>query len=606
MRKYGFFLFVVFLWQANAAFAQKSVGIVVTEKTISISPSFATLRVGGRYGDYGSGGWTEFRAKINGEYRDGIANWTINGNPAGNTSIGFLTGYEGDYVTPAQLPPNPPYVKLRAARKDNPNDYDEITIRLVDTPRSYRLLVDLSHSFLFSWHNAAYNFQLGQPLQVTASLQKSLKPELLENYDAVIITNGHTDVPFLDYEILAVKDFVNQGGGLLLVSENANGQAPVNEVNRLAKNFGIRFGEPALRPFVTAVADNTAAKPAVLAIDSAITVDSNSGQTEILATDSRGLAIALKKKFGNGNVAAIGSIDIVNNQQNRPFLLALIERLSQNMTAKTKTDMPVLFDAGCDNRLPLQQAGPAIEVCIADALLNYYPPALKLLMQKVPEVMKIETRLLGYVFPREKISIDMITAGGFSSIGGDGTAHVGVALVKEPLVDNVGIFAHEVLGPWHYPRTVVQPIGETISMWHSEEAFIQMGGEYTASGRATRNWHLGNFFFGDPTFVKFDIAKDFYSNTPVAFGKVHWIFDALRFYLGEDFFRKYWQTIQNPVNGVCDWPGSLTTDDFIFWMSVANEVNLFPFFEGIGTTVHPENYPVLPYKALSLKKQNRK
>jgi len=604
-------IFFVLLFVAGVASGQRAKATsrvihanVRVLKTVTIDPPPPiTLRTGGIYGDYNSGGWMQFRAKINEEYTYGVVNWTIDGSLTGNSSIGFLTGYEGDYISPAQLP-NPPYVNLRAAKGDNPNDYDELIIHLIDIPRSYRLLVDLSHSFLFSWHNATDIFRFGQPFQVTASLQRSLQSKLLENYDAVIIPNAHTDIPFYSYEILALRDFVNRGGGLLMVSENSNGQAPVDAMNHLAKEFGLQFGAPAIAPFI--LQDNSILQPTPLpvsvSIKNAISVSGTADleQMAVIVADVTGRAVAITGRVGAGYVAAIGDIDIVAGTKNKEFLTQLTEWLAQNFTAEN-TGQAVPVDAGCDFRLPirLNTPVPAVEICVSDSLLGYYPPALNLLVlaQKIPEILEAETKLLGYDYPHKKISVDMITTGGFSFVDAQGTAHAGVPLLKES-VDIIATFAHEILGPWHYPKTVVQPIGEGSSMWHSEETLIQMGGEYAIRGWDLRQWHLGNFYNDDPTGTQFDIAKDFLTNTPVAFGKVHWIFNILRFYLGNEFFRKYWKTIQDPKNDIgSEWAFSI--DDFIYWMSVANKINLFPFFKEIGTTIHPEIFPALPFLNLN-------
>jgi len=117
--------------------------------------------------------------------------------------------------------------------------------------------------------------------------------------------------------------------------------------------------------------------------------------------------------------------------------------------------------------------------------------------------------------------------------------HVGVPLGKASSMDAIMVFSHEILGPWHYPRTIVQPLGEAISMWHSEQAAIALSGALAARGRELQQMHLSNFWAGDPTGLRYDVAKDFNSDMPTGFGKAHFIYDTLRSQLGEEFFRNY-------------------------------------------------------------------
>src|SRR3989344_8989902 len=341
MRKLAvLFLLFVFFGLGQQALAQKSAG--VAQPKISINPSFVFLKTGGRYGDYNSGGWMQFRALVDGQDQVGNLDWTINGLPLGNAEIGHLTGYEGDYITPS-FPPAQQYVTLRATSKSNPANYGEAKILIVDAPRRYRVLLDLSHSFLFVWHNASVNL-LNGAFETTATLQRSLRAKLLESYDVVVIQNGHTDVQFLDYEIEALVNFVAGGGGLLLLS---NHQAPVEAMNQLAERFGLNFG------------------------------------SQVLA-----------KKFSKGRFATIGDVDFISgdNPKNKEIFLRTVawlsEKLSENLQAQNLEPLP--RDAGCDNRLPvptnllnLENVPVQTEICIADSMLAYYPPALNLFMQKI-------------------------------------------------------------------------------------------------------------------------------------------------------------------------------------------------------------------------------
>ena len=99
MRKLAVLLFV-FFGLGQQVLAQKSAsGVVVSATTasvaqpkISINPSFVFLKTDGRYGDYNSGGWMQFRALVDGAVQVGNLDWTINGLPLGNAEIGHLTG----------------------------------------------------------------------------------------------------------------------------------------------------------------------------------------------------------------------------------------------------------------------------------------------------------------------------------------------------------------------------------------------------------------------------------------------------------------------------------------------------------------------------------
>ena len=575
---------------------------VQTSSTFSIFPPRMKLNIGGEYGDYNGGGFWQFRTQ-------GIDNrdveWSVSGIVGGNEMVGTVvdgnTYGAGDYTSPATLP-NPPYVTLRATNRSDPSDYDEITIALTDQ-RLRRVLNDLSHSFLFLWHGPMMNEYLAwhHYLRTTTRFE-SLSSQLVDNYDLVVIPNAHTNVPFLDYETQALVDFVVNGGGLLLVGEKPIWEnrpleaisGDIYEMNLLANQFGLQFGDIATPPFSIYPNDITSGvSTSDLSIDNAGLVENLSGLHTVLVQDANSNPVVIAKQYGAGRVAIIGDIDFIGNRRNEEFFLQLNDWLSADMIAQN-LDTPVPSDADSDNELPIYDGdGRTLALMrFTNALAGH--PNISYMGDIFPQVVKINTDLMGFPHPYSPIIIDFVTAGGYSYIAGDESV-IGVALLTTP-EDMIGIAAHEVLGPWHYPRTIVQPMGEATSMWTSTETMYRLGGKYASSAQSTRQWHDNNFRAVDPAGTELDITTFPYQQ-PAQFGKAQWIYDQLRLCIDEDFFSRYFRHLQDNL----EVGPALLVNEAIYWLSEANQRNLFPFFTEIGTTVHPEDFPPLNYRPMYLK-----
>jgi flavodoxin len=65
-----------------------------------------------------------------------------------------------------------------------------------------------------------------------------ITPKILDEYDILIVK---TPKPYHKEEIEAIENFVNNGGGLLLIGDHSDFSGTSTSLNEIARNFGIRF-----------------------------------------------------------------------------------------------------------------------------------------------------------------------------------------------------------------------------------------------------------------------------------------------------------------------------------------------------------------------------
>ena len=106
----------------------------------------------------------------------------------------------------------------------------EVTTERMDT-KVYGTQSVYNYYCLVEWLNRYFS--------VERNLSKSITPDLLKNYDILVLYTPSAG--FTESETAAIINFVREGGGLLLLGDHTNLLGITNYLNLLVKEFGIQF-----------------------------------------------------------------------------------------------------------------------------------------------------------------------------------------------------------------------------------------------------------------------------------------------------------------------------------------------------------------------------
>lgn len=487
------------------------------------------------------------------------------------------------------------------------------------------ILVDLNRTckFAWLWRNQGQFAQNGFRICATqATLDTVLNPQSRcrvrvklpdaepfawwtpPEFNVVIIHAGSPNQQqFLPEEIETLKKFVQNGGGIVLITATTKLKEEVDawSFNKLLAAF-----EAAVLPESEKTETGSGA---VLKLGAS---------WEPLATGSKNGVVRARRTFGKGRVlivendAAICYENATKGEETNEAVQKLIEETKKRQAQMISWVAAGKPPVGGDGALPQARGGgggifPDQELR-ANGIVAYYaknqlPDLLKVVREDLPKVTKLVYEWLPSSKPEEPIMFIL-------SAGSGGGWAVNIRLPKEVGIIStnylgiIGIFAHEqahtMRGPTNFNGTYgIRPAhdlsGEAHAGWFQGKALAT----FNEKAREQSNRNCNSILADQQKFLSFDFVTHYQKNDsgfPKGFGwtKLWWVWQKLDDKYGTTWYpRWYWVRAtrwQGDTNRVQSW------DETIEDMSIAVGEDLFPFFKKIGTTLKKDRFPEVEFQ----------
>jgi len=448
----------------------------------------------------------------------------------------------------------------------------------VYSQRAPRVLIDVAHEFTFAFDAFLPVGYLEPNGYQFTKLLATLNSSIIANYDVLVIEQATTNVSFSTDQIVAIKDFVNNGGGLLLVGKGWvwQGMYPSSSMdsyplNALAKEFGFKFTiNYAVKPFAIISHEITTG------VNTFENLDAVAGTLNILSDgdsiikDSSGQTIVASRNFGQGRIIVTAEDVFISSPFtgklliNQLFVKNLFGWLKINMIAQN-TNQPIPYRILPEN---LVQLGPT---------KFYYPSALgnraTFLQEKFQQIY-IELKNLMEVEITFNLTIIALSTGGGGYSGG---AEIGIGVLTEESAV-VRIMAHEMTHSWVLPGAFPGSLNEGWASLAAIRVARKMG--YQQQADEERSYWERVFRESDPDGTKLDIScmpPGPPENQPYM-GKAMWVIETLEGTYGSDLMQRFMR-IKRSINDP-----TVTMGKFIYYMSKAVYEDLSTFFRNINTT----------------------
>ena len=503
------------------------------------------------------------------------------------------------------------------------NDYQLPSQRVPQNDTGINLLVDLNRVCNFNW---MWNYppQFAQNGFRICGTQATLDTVLGENpqcrvrvktanaepfawwappeFNVVIIPAGNPNhQQFLPEEIDVLKNFVNNGGGVIIIAARPANEEVANtwSLNKLLAIF------------------DAGVLPTRVQTDSGNHAELKlNADWEPLVTGSQDKVVRARRTFGKGRVLILENDAVIcasNTRERSEAVTQTAQRRQELVTWVAGGKQPV----GGNATLPQPRGGGGgiypdqearTEGIVAYYAKNQIPELLQVVKDDLPKV----TDWLYTHLPSEKPEEPILF---ILSAGAGGGWAVNVRLPKEVGIISddrhgiIGIFAHE------QAHTMRGPVNEKGGYGASPA--------HDLSGEAHAGWFQGKvwavFFDRDKErsnrncnailndkdlFLAFDFTKHFQNNSDARFrndfgwNKLWWVWQKLDDKYGPTWYpRWYWVRATR-------WQDSegrkQTWDETIEDMSIAVGEDLFPFFKKIGTTLDKDRFAEVEFRGKKL------
>lgn len=396
--------------------------------------------------------------------------------------------------------------------------------------------------------------------------------------------------PYLPEEIAAVREFVEAGGGLVIIgggrpSEEAADRWPLND---LAGEFGARFTD---RPATAASAGGEIAEalaPPDGSDAGAIHVDDT---WESLLGD--GAAVVARREYAKGRVLVVADLDMLkwtgdpDAKVNKEFLRLALEWVSANSPP-----------AGGTRRLPREAWGggaiyPELAASVGQVTVFYARNQpdwmLDVIRDDMPDVQrKVESWLPSAPSDEGMHLVLSAGAGGGWAVNIYTPKEVGIIALDTEAI--LSIFAHELAHTMDYgPPGADGKIGGRMPWPYSEAHAGWFQGKVEALRTGERGGHDPNATLNDDpghNTVDLTTLENRGPDNGVAWRKLWWVWQKMDDRYGPTWYAR-WLWVKNTRWG--DTPGrTLTWTDVAEDMSIAVGEDLFPFFRRINTTLGRE------------------
>ncbi len=485
-----------------------------------------------------------------------------------------------------------------------------------------KVLIDQTHSYQFVVYHLAYFLHEHDFLGTHSD--RSLRASLYKNLDVVVTHQEVVAVPYSDEEISELVSFVEKGGGLLMIGNypellkfrayaalNAEGIFPLN---KLAEKFGLRFSDQIADPIILIEeAERIENRPFQFEMPGMSCLVVPDSATVILR-DRAGQPIFARLRFGKGHVAAIGGTAFIKWLDVLPLNQLFLQHFYQlgaespNLHLFKAHHTDLLFsgvemhqgwDYELDERPHLQRryrrradfiwpenskSVGRLQVLYAHAMSAYVDKIIDTIYQEV-----YDTLAAFYRCPPESDSAERLH---FYPHWGSGYTwmppHVREGMIGIPCLGNDDdrvkhIFAHELTHAWGLPGP---PGWEHCWTQFTDHYFMEKLHCYSPEKRH-QLWQnlLEDLKKKDPDLNLIDISirrVDNVAEEHLRWTKFAYMFDLLCRRYGYDLLSRYIRLVREA--GIID-KEALSLEDFIRYLSLAANEDLYPFFIRHGTTV---------------------
>jgi len=394
---------------------------------------------------------------------------------------------------------------------------------------------------------------------------------------------------YLPEEIAALKDFVNAGGGLVLLGSRPSRRQGLEQwpLNKLAREFGAGFSTG------TDTVDGVSMPVLELSSDWQSHLDG-----------AKGKPVIARRRFGRGRVLIVGSVKYIEPPRDRtPAALArrdkIISALGEMIEWVAAGKPPV----GGSARLPREAAGggpiyPELTRRIGNVIVYYAKNQKKELLDCVGEDMPlVKSRIEGWLpsaAPDEPMNLILSAgAGGGWAVNAYLPKEVGIISLNKAGV--LSIFAHELAHTMGGPPNEK---GELAGSWrYGNQGEAHAGwfqGKAAALPTGKRVSHQPNRLFDfDKKGDALDLAASSDENRDKwgkgkDWTKIWWVWQKLDDRYGPTWYPR-WRWVQH-TRWRDDPKRRLSLAETVEDMSIAVGEDLFPFFHKIGTTLKKERF----------------
>jgi len=396
------------------------------------------------------------------------------------------------------------------------------------------------------------------------------------NINLIILSTGSSSCPYLPEDIEAVRAFVKQGGGLLLLGDYVRCRdGGEYKLNTMARAFGAKFKQSNARvPLIAAGLLGTGQ------------VESYGGKTiwlkepdkwQILIRDSAGQPVLARRRFGRGTVVVASRAlaghrpdakDPINARWWTPLLVDAARGKPVDPRKRPRGAMP--------ENVTVRQG---LKIQYSDYLRPMADVIFRLFAKARPEL----ERIFGVPPYRDMLTTLILLptgGGGFSS----GRA-VGLGVwwggFPEKQYGMIELIGHECCHSWVLPYAEPmwnEPIATYVGILLAKRLGYGQEADRVLGSYIRRALRL------DPQMSKFDIAHGKDVPRAVLWGKTMWLWEQLR-KERPDILACYFRAKRRLIQ-----PGSrkrYTADDAIAVISAAMGRDMFPWFRAHGLDVDP-------------------
>ena len=424
----------------------------------------------------------------------------------------------------------------------------------------------------------------------------------------VVITHQHDPraQDYLPEEVEAVRRFVEEGGGLIIIGGGIHKADEVERwpINSLAKEFGAAFTDQASSaPF--ADLGGMLTKPLEIPGSGRFTGLSLDEGWQVLIQGANDAPIMAAREFGEGRVAVIGDMKVIEWGKDSP----------KNTAKSKKANGAFLHEllywaafsqppAGGSRNLPTEAWGggpiyPELKAEIGNITVfyakNQKEPSLKAISDYMPSVKEQIESWLPSVPPPGRMYLILSSGGGGGwAVNAYEPKEVGIISLDQEGI--LSVFAHELAHTMAGPPNDKGEVAGRLPGVFSEAHAGWFQGKIEALRTGKRDGHDPNRLFEkDPDGKTIDIADLDRDKQEISKGwaKLWWIWQKLDDRYGPTWYPR-WLWVKS-VRWQDDPGHHLSWDEVVEDMSIAVGEDLFAFFREIGTTLEKERFPTAEF-----------
>ncbi len=449
-------------------------------------------------------------------------------------------------------------------------------------PSRIHCVTDISHDFTFYFDGRFGRNYVGDN-GVDVRNWGTLHKYDFSNVNLMILQSSASPCPYLPKDIAAVRQFLTQGGGVVVLGDYALFRKETQyKLNALTKHFGAEFvNESATKPLtgrsILRGDKIESYSPKAIRLD-------KPADWQVLIRDAKERTVMAMCRVGKGHLVITSrsvsgrkpdASDPINASWFKPLLVRITVGKRIDPKRRPRHQMPE--NETQRQRLPIQYSD--YMQSHADAIYAVYDQCFPVI-QEVMGVPPSEGMLT-------KLILLPTGGGGFSS-----GSSIGLAAwwgnFPEKKYGMVELISHESTHSWVHPFTEPmwnEGIATYVGILVGRKMGLAEDADSTLAGwirRARRH---------DEDMTKYDLAHGEDVPHAVRMAKPMWIFEQLR-KEKPDIVARYFQTKRKLATR--DKIKKYTADDSVAVLSIALGRDLFAWFQSLGITVDPTKAQIKP------------